>query len=128
MLILVCVCSGPSRIQTDFAAMSLGSQDTQPNPNLSIPKSYETASAGGIPRGKSPEKKVMASPSKAAQIQVKKPTAPVKVEPTNPFDEDEDEILDSSNPFATDVEEKKTTNPFDEPDDYDKEKNPFGCS
>ncbi|XP_034252535.1 vacuolar protein sorting-associated protein 11 homolog [Thrips palmi] len=113
----------PSRIQADFAAMALGVQDTKANPNVSIPKSFETAGASGGLRGKSPETKMISSPAKSSQSQVKKTAAPA-----NPFDEDDDS--DSNNPFASDLKEEagKTTNPFDEPDDYDKEKNPFGCS
>lgn len=121
------MCLGPSRIQTDFAAMSLGSHDNQPKPI--VPKPYETTGSSSVLKGKSPEKKIISSPSKTSQTQVKKSSAPAKVESsTNPFDEDDD-TLDSNNPFASGLEEEgKTTNPFDEPDDYDKEKNPFGCS
>ncbi|KAK3910483.1 Vacuolar protein sorting-associated protein 11-like protein [Frankliniella fusca] len=146
----------PSQIQADFASMSMGSQNNSPKFSSYTPKSYETRSeASGSSfgtKGQTPPPVVKATQPKINPVSVK-----VEQVSKNPFDEDEDdstnpfsENLESSNPTNTvgqkesmkgvaflnnpfeDEEENDnvstSTNPFDEPDDYDKEKNPFGCS
>lgn len=131
----------PSRVQGDLAAMSL---DTQTKLSSSMPSDIRLDQSAAY-KNKVLEHSIPSSTAiKPTQPPAKKsPVAPVKLEQpsTNPF-EDDSEPFDSSNPFAEDCDGSEgpsnvtsssksvaePTNPFDEPDDYDREKNPFGCS
>lgn len=134
---------GPSQIQADFAAMSLGLQSKVDSTEI---KPYETQapSSSGAQGADAKLSSVVKSSQlvkKSPQL-VKKSPQPVKEEVkssnTNPFEEDSYDPHESKNPFADDLDsevaekplssEDNSYNPFDEPDDYDKEKNPFGCS
>lgn len=124
-------------MQADFAAMSLGLQ-SQVDSAETKPYEAQASSSGSGPQGVDTKLSSVVKPSQS----VKKPPQPVKEEvkssSTNPFEEDSYDPHESKNPFADDLDSEATEkplssednsfNPFDEPDDYDKEKNPFGCS
>ncbi|XP_026290082.1 vacuolar protein sorting-associated protein 11 homolog [Frankliniella occidentalis] len=142
----------PSQVQTDFAALSVGSQNSSPKFSPYTPKLYETRQEAS---GSSVSTKGKLVPPISRVVQPKINPVSVQTEQTskNPFEDEDD---DSTNPFSDAVEsttnsavgqskskpesaaystnpfgeeeDDDPTNPFDEPDDYDKEKNPFGCS
>lgn len=127
----------PSQLQSEFSAMSLATQSIQPNVNTSDMKSH--SGSRGASENRAAQQTMVPPPSKGFSTQIKKivETKKVEVKSINPFEDDVYDPIDSNNPFAEDLVENPgktssetsySTNPFDEPDDYDQEKNPFGCS